>query len=193
MIFNLARISESTRTHLHANPELILPLLGYSAPPQPMLAGLFTRLFGRGAVDDHKSALAIEQVAENDVTDVDKAWHALHFMFTGTDWEGGFPEGFLLSQGEPVGKVDVGYGPARSFTAGEVHEIDRFLSSLSDDALRSRLDFDAMHRKEIYPNVWDNHDGFDDEWEYINDGLTRMRTFVTETSHRSMCLLVYLN
>lgn len=40
---------------------------------------------------------------------LDKAWHGLHFLFTGTAWEGDPPLNFLVSGGREIGDVDVGY------------------------------------------------------------------------------------
>ena len=52
--------------------------------------------------------------------DIDKAWHGIHYLLTGTAWEGAAPLNFLVAGGRPVGDVDVGYGPARAFSGAEV-------------------------------------------------------------------------
>src|SRR5690349_11334743 len=55
--------------------------------------------------------------------DLDKAWHGLHFLLTGTDWGGTPPLNFIVAGGETIGDVDVGYGPARAFTPEQLAEI----------------------------------------------------------------------
>src|SRR5262245_46999099 len=45
-----------------------------------------------------------------------KAWHALHFILTGTPWDGDEPLCLAVLCGTPIGEVDVGYGPARYLT-----------------------------------------------------------------------------
>ena len=45
--------------------------------------------------------------------DLDKAWHGIHFLLTGSAWEGEEPLCYLLAGGQEVGDEDVGYGPAR--------------------------------------------------------------------------------
>ena len=35
----------------------------------------------------------------HDELEVDKAWHGLHFLLTGTAWEGDFPLNFIVSGG----------------------------------------------------------------------------------------------
>ncbi|MBV9599873.1 MAG: DUF1877 family protein, partial [Chloroflexi bacterium] len=49
--------------------------------------------------------------------DLHKAWHAIHFVLTGSRLGGEAPLNFLVAEGTPVGEVDVGYGPARVFTS----------------------------------------------------------------------------
>ena len=168
MIGNLARIPETTRQRLHQDPSRI-PQFLY---PQ--------------AVED-------ESLPPDDVMDLDKAWHGLHFLFTGSDWSDDFPEGFLVACGKPVGDVDVGYGPARSFSPSEVEEIAAFLEAQKEGTLRQRLDPKAMAELEIYPGIWAEDTNLDEEWEYLLDGFRRMKEFVREAVSKKMALLVYLN
>ncbi|NUR82053.1 MAG: DUF1877 family protein [Terrabacter sp.] len=46
--------------------------------------------------------------------DLDKSWHGIHFLLTGTDWSAGDAgaAGGAILGGRPVGEDD-GYGPAR--------------------------------------------------------------------------------
>ena len=52
---------------------------------------------------------------ENNLLDVDKSWHAIHFVLTGQVWDA--PDDELLSHvvmgGQPLEDMDMGYGPAR--------------------------------------------------------------------------------
>ncbi len=152
--------------------------------------GIFARLFG-AKPNDGKSQTK-PPIPETDQADIDKSWHALHFLFTGTDWEGEFPSCFLVKGGKTIGDVDVGYGPARSFDSAQAREINSFLIAINDDELKSRLDFKKMKQLEIYPHVW-NDDAIDSEWEYIQWGLETARRFVAETCSKSMGIIVYLN
>src|SRR5260370_19668019 len=49
-----------------------------------------------------------------------KAWHAIHFVLTGSRLGGDEPLNFLVSEGTPVGEVDVGFGPARVLSSQHV-------------------------------------------------------------------------
>src|SRR5690348_12146296 len=58
-----------------------------------------------------------------DLVDVDKAWHCLHFLLTGTAWGGEPPLNFVAIGGTEIGEEDVGYGPARGFASQELRVI----------------------------------------------------------------------
>jgi Domain of unknown function (DUF1877) len=121
--------------------------------------------------------------------DVDKAWHGLHFLLTGSAWEGTFPFNFIASGGEEVGD-DLGYGPARGLTGHEVQQIDAALQALPAAELVQRFDAERMTELEIYPFGW-SHDP-DGEREYLLEYYTDLRAFVRRTAERSDALLVYL-
>jgi len=87
---------------------------------------------------------------EGDLVDVDKAWHCLHFLLTGTAWEGEPPLDFIVRGGIEVGD-DAGYGPARAFGSGELRAIADALDKLPPDALVARFDAAKMDQLEIYP------------------------------------------
>ena len=197
MIGNLARIPNETRLKLHQSPGLITALLypGLSAPT-PAKPGLLGRLFGSKETPPlAKPAVPapIAPLLEGDHMDLDKAWHGLHFLFTGSDWEGDFPQGFIVANGEPVGDEDVGYGPARSFTPDEVEKIAAFLETQNEDELRKRLDPEKMTELEIYPSIWAQATDMGEEWEYLAENFRSMKQFVREAAAKQMALLVYLN
>ena len=200
MIGNLARIPNETLLQLRQSPELITALLYPDMPaPAPAKAGLLGRLFGGKKAPEAarpKSAMPLAPLPEGDQMDLDKAWHGLHFLFTGSDWEGDFPQGFIVTCGEPVGEVDMGYGPARSYTPDEVEKIARFLEAQNEDELRKRLDPEKMKELEIYPSIWDritNPEEKNEEWDYLADSFRSMKQFVQEAAAKRMALLVYLN
>jgi Domain of unknown function (DUF1877) len=83
--------------------------------------------------------------------DVDKAWHGLHFLLTGSAWEGSFPLNFIVAGGEEVGD-DLGYGPARGLNSNDVRKIDAALEPLTPEELGQRFDAPRMTELQIYPD-----------------------------------------
>ena len=61
--------------------------------------------------------------------DIDKAWHDIHFMLTGEQYEGDPPLSNVIFSSAVIGD-DVGYGPARYLTAAEVAEVAAALRAL---------------------------------------------------------------
>lgn len=125
----------------------------------------------------------------HDELEIDKAWHGIHFLLTGTAWEGSFPLNFIVVGGEEVGD-DLGYGPARALPSGDVAKVDAALDPLTTDELRGRFDATRMSELEIYPFGWsDDPDG---ELQYLLEFYVELRAFVRRTAERGHGLLVYL-
>ena len=122
--------------------------------------------------------------------DVDKAWHGIHFLLTGTAWEGEAPLGFIAYGGRELG--DVGYGPARIFASHEVKEIDAALRPLSREVLEKRFDPSAMMRLEIYPTIWDRPRNEDDTLTYLLEYYDSLREFVADAARQGEGLIVYI-
>lgn len=176
MIGNLARVPDEIRQTLHQHPQLIVDLI-----------------YGEEAPEAHPEMSKVTLLDAGEAMDLDKTWHVLHFLFTGTAWEGEFPANFLVSSGQPVGEEDVGYGPARSFSPAEVREIHTFLQNLNPTDLRSRMNPKEMEALQIYPSVWRADTVVDDEWPYFAGGLESATEFVSETVRQGKAMLVYIN
>src|SRR5216683_6998989 len=80
-----------------------------------------------------------------------KAWHAIHFVLTGSRLGGDEPLNFLVSEGTPVGEVDVGYGPARVLTGAQVRSLAIALAALEPEDVAARVDLRQLDAEVIYP------------------------------------------
>lgn len=129
---------------------------------------------------------------EGEGTDLDKAWHGLHYLFTGTAWEGDPPLDFLVAGGEPLAEMDNGYGPPRLFRAAEVARIEAALSSLENAELASRFRPPDMLAKEIYPTIWDRPPAEDDTFGYLMDYLEVLREFLARAVRGRFGILIDL-
>src|SRR6187402_1279312 len=83
--------------------------------------------------------------------DLDKAWHCLHYLLTGSAWDGEEPLNFLVKGGTPLGEEDVGHGPARVFRPLEVAAIADALAPLEAASLVPRLVGQKLDQLGIYP------------------------------------------
>ena len=125
--------------------------------------------------------------------DADKAWHAIHFLLTGTAWGGQPPLGFILHGGTTLGSEDLGHGPARAFTAREVCVIAAALRALPSQVLGERFDPAALAAAEIYPGVWHAPPGADDPRSFVVEYYEALRAFVLDAAQSGEAMLVYLS
>jgi hypothetical protein len=199
MYVSLASLSEPTITKLHADPPLVWLVVAPDDPEAiakargaPKRPGLLARLFGARAettLPPTTAGLVLEE-GEGDVGSLDKAWHGIHYLLTGTAWEGDPPLNFLVSGGQEVGEEDVGYGPARTLTPGETREIAGALAAVSDDQLRARFAPGEMMRLEIYPEIWDRDPAEDDTLGYLIAYVGQLRAILASVVARGHGLLV---
>jgi hypothetical protein len=115
----------------------------------------------------------LESDDDDTSVDLDKAWHALHWLLTAS---GGNPEAALsdvIFGGQGIGE-DLGYGPARLLSTDRVQAVAQALAQLEVTSLRSRMDAQAMEAAEVYPMIWDEDDVFD---SYLAPAYDRLRDF----------------
>ena len=85
-----------------------------------------------------------------DTVSLEKAWHGLHFLLTGSAWGGQGPLAFLLADDDQAEE-----DAPRWFSPEETRQIHEALSGVSDAMLWSNFDADQMEAFDIYPLIWD--------------------------------------
>ena len=133
---------------------------------------------------------AVEQDGE---IDLDKAWHGIHFLLTGSAWEGDAPLGYLVAGGEEIGDEDVGYGPARALRPAEVAGFDAALAAISLDDFRQRFDPKVMMEQQIYPEIWDRTPDDDDTLGYLAEYFEVLKAFVRTSTENNKGLVIWLS
>ncbi len=113
--------------------------------------------------DDERVEDLLESDDGDTSYDLDKAWHGIHWLLTGSaEATGGLLSDALLG-GEEVGD-DRGYGAPRLLTPAQVVAVADALADLDADLLRSRFDPEAMRAAQVYPDVWDPEDDSLEGW-----------------------------
>ena len=123
--------------------------------------------------DDGDALIRREQaeVASGRRFDLDKDWHALHFLLTGdSSLENPTappPLGNAVLGGTDT-EFEASYGAVRALSVEEVSAVASALRSISVEQLRSRFDPAVFDRLEIYPNPrpggWTNRE-IESLWE----------------------------
>ena len=178
MVLGLTMLGDQNIERLLSDPPLIWRVL---APDDPDLyeasrreqstPSLLRRLLGARSPSGSDAAELILGEPEGISTDLDKAWHGIHYLLTGSASEGDAPLSFLVSEGRAVGAIHVGYCPARVFTAAETRTILQAIEGISDEDLRSRFDPGDMTAKKIYPEIWSRGSPDDETIGYFSSIL----------------------
>jgi hypothetical protein len=128
--------------------------------------------------------------------DVDKAWHCIHFLLTGTADGGEPPLNFVVVGGREVGDEDVGYGPARVFMSDDVAEIADAVGPIDHEALVRRFDPELMDRLGVYPDAgrWTKIDArAEDSFGYYSGAFEAIKSLVQRGAAVRSGMLVWLS
>lgn len=118
---------------------------------------------------------------------IEKAWHGVHYLLCGKDQPGTDLVSQVVMGGTDVGD-DLGYGPARYFSADEVAAIARELSRPNLEAeMATRWDPDKMMTLGIYPAQFDS----DDE-QWLMDAFRKLRQFYIDASAAKLAVVACL-
>ncbi|SMC26563.1 protein of unknown function [Andreprevotia lacus DSM 23236] len=122
--------------------------------------------------------------------DVDKAWHGIHFMLTGTDYGGAEPLSLAVLGGKEIGD-DVGYGPARVLEPAQVQAVAAALATISEQDFRSRFAPQAMEAADIYPAIIWVRDG-QEALDYVATYYVELASFYAAAAARGDGAILWL-
>jgi hypothetical protein len=190
-------VSEATIRLIHADPLLVLQVMGNDEELERERRkamkgpGLIGRMLGKKPPAPPPSEPLVLAPGEGEVTDLDKAWHAAHWLLTGSVWEGDPPLDFIVQGGTDLDYDGPWNQPPRTFTAAETRAIADALARVSDDDLRARYKPDEMMQAEIYPEIWDREpDGEEDPQGYVMSAIADVRAAVNNAVERGWGLIV---
>lgn len=201
MILELHTVSDANLARVLADPPLVWKVVSPDddgmyeaarAEAGAAKAGFLQRLFGRPARAKASAVDFLLAPGEVEATDLDKAWHGIHYMLTGTAWEGVPPLNFLMHGGAVIGDVEVGYGPARGMTAAEVKAVAGALTGIDEAFMRARFDPAQMTQLDIYPSIWDRDPAEDDSFGYCMEYFGALRAFVMRAAEGRAGLIISL-
>ena len=120
--------------------------------------------------------------------DVDKAWHGLHYLLTGTSDGGEPPIAWAIFGDEELG-ADLGMGGSNFLTPEQVPEVAAVLSDFTDDALRQNFNPEQMQAFDIYPGLW-MRDG-QVALDYVMHHFKPLVQFYADTAARGDGLVIH--
>lgn len=144
--------------------------------------------------DEARAILAdeerIDELLESDndrSVDLDKAWHGIHWLLTGSEWSTQGPLAQVILGGEELGE-DIGYGPGRLLPASEVADVADALDALDLATLGERFDAAAMSAASIYPDVWRSEPAAE-LVEWLVGEVKDLRTFYRTAADRGEAVI----
>ncbi|WP_366515668.1 YfbM family protein [Solimonas marina] len=198
MCLVLQTLSDANISKVLQDPPLIWKVVApddsgaYERARKGEALGFLGRLLGKA--NTKKAPILELSLDEGEVaeTDLDKAWHGIHFLLTQTAWEGEAPLNFLLAGGAEAGDIDLGHGTGRALLSNEVAAIASALEAINESTLRERFSPDQMMRLEIYPEIWDRPLDEDDSLAYCLEYFEVLRSFVSDAALRNVGIIIYV-
>lgn len=194
MLATVTRLSDQHIEAIRRDPSCVADLLDMPSPSPAKIfkPGFFDRIFRPRALTPDPASVRVPTFSvlpDTEACDLNGCWHILHFLFTGTAWEGHPPRAFLASGGIPVGR-DLGYGPPRFFDANEVRAIAAFLATLTPDELASRYDPSLIKAAEIYWDAQTTPASIEEDLVALWAVIDELRAFLAEAVRQEMGMLV---
>jgi hypothetical protein len=164
-------------------------------PPLPVrrvrpkgLAGLVLRLFPITITEVDSSAVPNSPAGAADPdrrVDIEKGWHGLHFLFTGTADEGEEPACYLVRGGDDLDDE----GRARALRPQQVRAFAEYLSALTPGELERCYDPARMTALGIYPQIW-THSG--DPLQWLLQCFTEVQAFMIKAAAAGDGVIVHI-
>lgn len=129
-----------------------------------------------------------DTVPEGELIDLDKAWHAIHFLLGGGTDGTHVPRGALFA-GEPMGE-DFGLGPARLLSVADTKTFADFLRLKPDDFIEQTLDFATLEAADIYPDIWDRQEA--EDIAYVAGYFRTLKSFVLASADSGSGIVILL-
>ena len=129
--------------------------------------------------------------AAGEQLDLDKAWHGLHFLLTGTADGGAEPACYLLTGGEALGDNDD--MDVRLLRPDQVRALADHLATLGTDELTRRFDPERMMKLRIYPEIWNRPEETDEPRAFLLDAFSELREFVGRVARDGDAVVVCIS
>lgn len=127
---------------------------------------------------------------ESRTLDIDKSWHAIHFLLNDSPWDGEYPLVCVVLGGESIGDQDVGYGPARFLTSPQVKDVANAIGQIDAWELLDKFDSEQLNDAEIYPHGWRDAPK---ERDYIRQYYLSLAEFFRAAADADDAMILYLN
>ncbi len=177
----LSRMPEPLRQQLEASMGRTAAAMSSGKGADALFQLIEKRLAQRAAPAGKRETLFLE-----------KAWHGLHYLLTGSAEPGKDLRSQVVMGGTEIGDDPEGfsgYGPARYFRAAEVRKISEELGKPEmEREVLARYDPALMSRLQIYPG-WQSGE---EDREWLMDAFRRLRDFYAGAAAQGRAIVTCL-
>lgn len=162
------------------NVDLYLKETGQSKPP-----GFLAKLFG----SKREWPPIVPQFefasGERHEVDLDKSWDGIDFCVSAIERSAAYPN--LFKDGQEVGNVEIGYGPAMCFTSDQVARLANLYQSIAEEELLSK--FEPAKMKGVYlDGLWQRGD--DDSRDYLTENFAALKAFLAFSAEKRLGIVI---
>jgi len=194
---NMHRLTSAEIEQLIADPSRMDSMLGFDKGPplrevRPKgILGFLLRLTPVSIHEVDPTATEADFHIDPEMhLDIEKGWHGLHFLFTGTADEGRAPACYMVKGGEDLD--DEGFG--RALRPKQVKIFAEYLDELTPEVLRKRYDPHRMMELDIYPAIWENEPGGeDDPLQWLLAYFADVQSFVKRAAAAGDGLVIHVS
>jgi len=137
-------------------------------------------------ISHHRPPPLVSTALVSEPLRIDKSWHGIHFLLTGSARGGSPPLYYAVLGGREFG-MDFGYGPARYLTPDQVKEVAAALDGITKDSLRARFNPKAMTKANIYS--WLEDEG-EEGLEYFLYWYVEVRRYFLDAASKGNGMLL---
>ena len=112
--------------------------------------------------------------------DLDKEWHGLHFLLTGSPDPTDDPLSIILGEYESVGE-DEGYGPPFIIPAHALKSFAQAVAELDEASLKERYNTDEMVAQKVYLSEMYHREG-DEGLNFLKERLDELKDFASKAA-----------
>lgn len=197
MTCSLHRVASNEIDELVRNPENLARVLGLDSGPRVRevrpkgILGLLLRLspitISEVDPDAPDDSVAVDP---EKTLDIEKAWHGLHFLFTGTADEGSEPACYMVKGGQELDDE----GVARGLRPQQVKRFADYLTSLTEADLDERYNPERMTALKIYPfDDWNQRSIDEEPRQWLHDVFRELRDFVKRAADAGDGLVIHIS
>ncbi len=182
MICTVGQITDTDLKKIIEDPKRVELLINNGEYFEQTKKSFFQKLFSK----EQKKNEAWKPKFDEPQCDLDKAWHALHFLLTGDADGGDFPLNFLMTGGQEVGE-DIGYGPIRILMTEDVRELKQNLDKIDMTTFKKKYNSADLNKNEVYPlaSNWTQ-----EEEPWLVEEYENLKKFVDEAYYNSKGLYI---